>query len=235
MRTLPLVLLFLFPSYTTHAQEIPDAVVVEPHIHKVIIENEYVRVVRAMASAGATAGMHSHPPALLVSLGDARYRLTMPDGTRTIVDVQPGQTFWLDGDAHSWELIAGDSHMVAVEVKHAAGRTPPSTQPLPASDAVARDPTHHLVVFENDHVRVVDARAAPGATSPMHTHPPTVAVNLSAFRARTEAPDREPMITDGLPGEVFWYAAGGQHAWQLLAGSARVIAVEIKSARTPPR
>jgi quercetin dioxygenase-like cupin family protein len=37
-------------------------------------------------------------------------------------------------------------------------------------DAVLAAPRHHRVVFENDRVRVLDTRIAPGDTVPIHTH-----------------------------------------------------------------
>ena len=43
-----------------------------------------------------------------------------------------------------------------------------------AKDAVIVDPKVHNVLFENDHVRVFEARASYPAASPMHSHPPFV-------------------------------------------------------------
>lgn len=37
-------------------------------------------------------------------------------------------------------------------------------------DAVAAAPDHHQVIFENEHVRVLDTRVPPGETTPVHTH-----------------------------------------------------------------
>lgn len=37
-------------------------------------------------------------------------------------------------------------------------------------DAVAAAPAHHAVLFENDHVRVLDARVECGDTVPLHMH-----------------------------------------------------------------
>jgi hypothetical protein len=43
--------------------------------------------------------------------------------------------------------------------------------PWPDSlDAVVAAPAHHTVLFENEHVRVLDTRVAPGDTVPLHTH-----------------------------------------------------------------
>jgi len=101
------------------AQTAPDAVIVDPEAHQVVLDNEHVRVLQAMASTGAKSPMHSHPPLLLVSLGTARIRLTLPDGAKRILDLRPGAVIWVDATEHSWELLSGDINVVAVEVKAA--------------------------------------------------------------------------------------------------------------------
>jgi quercetin dioxygenase-like cupin family protein len=98
----------------------PDSVEIHPDVHHVLLENEHVRVFRALAAAGDTSPMHSHPPFVLISLGQARLRLTMPDGESVIFDLLPGDVRWLgDGLEHSWEVLSGEVHVVAVEVKSA--------------------------------------------------------------------------------------------------------------------
>ncbi len=37
-------------------------------------------------------------------------------------------------------------------------------------DALAAAPKHHVLLFENDTVRVLDTTVAPGETVPLHTH-----------------------------------------------------------------
>jgi len=39
-----------------------------------------------------------------------------------------------------------------------------------ALDALVAAPKHHRLLFENDRVRVLDTRIAPGDTVPLHTH-----------------------------------------------------------------
>jgi hypothetical protein len=102
------------------AEEIQDSVVADPDVHQVMFENEHVRVFRALAEAGTKSPMHSHPPMVLVSLSTARVRTMKPDGTQRILDMNPGQAIWIDGTEHSWELLAGEISVVAVEVKAAA-------------------------------------------------------------------------------------------------------------------
>lgn len=101
------------------AQTAPDATVVDPDAHQVVLENEHVRVLQVLASPGWKSPMHSHPPLLLTSIGTGRVRFTYPDGKKQIFDLRPGSVLWIDGVEHAWELLAGEVNVVAVEVKAA--------------------------------------------------------------------------------------------------------------------
>ena len=102
-----------------HADSIPDSTIADPELHQIVLENEHVRVLQGLAAAGRKSPMHSHPPFLLVSLGTARVKFTYPDGKTQILDIRPGTLLWLDGVEHSWELLAGDLNVMAIEVKSA--------------------------------------------------------------------------------------------------------------------
>ena len=101
------------------AQGVQDAIIADPEAHQVMLENDHVRVIRALAAAGYKSPMHSHPPLAVISLGTARARMTYPDGKQEILDLHPGMVFWVDGVVHSWELLAGEVNVIAVEVKAA--------------------------------------------------------------------------------------------------------------------
>ncbi len=101
------------------AEEIQDATIAAPEAHSVVMENEHVRVISALASAGHKSPMHSHPPLVIISLDTARIKLTNSDGTEVIANVRPGTVLWSDGAEHSWELLAGEINIIAVEVKSA--------------------------------------------------------------------------------------------------------------------
>jgi hypothetical protein len=60
-----------------------------------------------------------HPPFVFVSLGTARVQLTLGDGKTVMLDTFPGQVLWMDNAEHSWEILSGDIHVIAVEVKSA--------------------------------------------------------------------------------------------------------------------
>ena len=58
-----------------------------------------------------------------------------------------------------------------------------------AQDPATVDPKHYTVDFENDDVRVLRIRYAPGEKSVMHGHPKSVVVFLSECKGRFTYPD----------------------------------------------
>jgi hypothetical protein len=211
-------------------QDAMDAVAVDPSHHHVILENDHVRVFEVLAAPGDTSPMHTHPPLVLVSLDKARIRIAGPDGSPSILDLNPGTVLWLENVEHTWKLLAGQIHLFAVEVKAARGGGAPAEVRPDANEAVAVDPTHHNVVFENDHVRVFEALAATGDASPMHTHPPTIVISFDAARMRVALPDGSSSILDLHPAQAFWLE-GIEHSWEILSGPLHAFGVEIKAAR----
>ncbi len=108
------------PPAPTAEQRMGDAVSVDPNVHHVILENPHVRVFEGRVSHGGSSPMHSHPPTLLVSLDWARLRLSLPDGKSVIHDFSPGQLYWFgEGATHSWQALAGNGRVIAIEVKSA--------------------------------------------------------------------------------------------------------------------
>ena len=211
------------------AQASPDAVAVDPTHHHVLLENEHVRVFRALASPGDRSPSHTHPPFVFVGLGTARLRMATPAATNVIFDIHPEQVLWLENAEHSWEMIAGQGHVVGVEVKAAKQGTPPAAMALPATDAATVDPSAHRVVLENDYVRVLEILARAGTRSPMHSHSRGgVLISLGRSRVSLTLPDGMNALLDTHPGEVMWLDPGS-HSWEIASGESRLIAVEIKS------
>jgi hypothetical protein len=107
-------------------------------------------------------------------------------------------------------------------------RNPGSAQ-KPQHAAIV-DPDAHQVLFENEHVRVIHARASHGWESAMHSHLPMLVVNLGSGRQRVTWADGTTQIVDLNPGAVVWQGDAFDHAWELLAGEVNVILVEVQSA-----
>ncbi len=224
-------------TVSASAQTAKDAVIVDSKVHNVVFENDHVRVLEARASHPAASPMHSHPPFVFIGLETGRAKMRLPDGKSAVLDVYPGQVLWLgDGMEHAWELVSGKVRVIAVEIKSAQKPAAGALAPVArkGNDAVAVDPDVHHVLFENDHVRVFDARAVKGRKSPMHSHPPFVFVSLGTARLSLALPDGKNVMLDTYPGQVMWMD-NAEHSWEMLSGEAHVIAVEAKSALRAPQ
>ena len=225
--------LALVLSNSASAQKPPDATVIDGNVHTVLLENDHVRVIEARASLPTSSPMHSHPPLVFIGADAARVKMGLPDGKSIVFDVNPGIVSWHgDGLQHSWTLQSGRLRVIAVEVKSAAR---PSTGALPAvtrkaNDAATVDPDVHNVLFENDHVRVFDARASKGRKSPMHSHQPFVFVSLGTARVNLTPSGGKSVIFDTYPGQVIWME-DAEHSWEILSGDIHIIGVEVKSAQ----
>jgi beta-alanine degradation protein BauB len=92
---------------------------VDPSHHHVVLENDHVRVFEALAGPGESSPMHTHPPTAIISLGAARMRMTLPDGSSSIFDLHPAQALWIEDVEHSWEILSGLLQGLGVEVKAA--------------------------------------------------------------------------------------------------------------------
>jgi hypothetical protein len=101
---------------------------------------------------------------------------------------------------------------------------------MSTSHATTVDPDAHHVVFENEHVRVIQARASRGWKSAMHSHLPMLVVNLGTGRQKVTYGDGTTQIVDLNPGAVVWQEDAFDHTWELLAGEVDVVLVEVKSA-----
>jgi hypothetical protein len=232
MKALPTILaacLAAMPAIC--AGQANDAVAVDPDVHRVVLENDFIRIFDARASRGAKSPLHTHPPMVLVSLDSTRFRMTLPDGKNTIFDLDPGKALWVEGAHHGWELLAGELHTIGVEIKSAQQGNVPPTPQRRTNDAVAVDPDAHHLLFENPQVRVFEGRTSIGRRSPMHSHPPMVLVSLDWMRLKLTLPDGKNVIHDFSEGQVLWLENGGEHAWEAIAGGGRVIVIEIKAAQ----
>jgi hypothetical protein len=117
---LPVTAALLVAASVHAADRAPDAVLNDPESHVVVFENEHVRVIENLSAPGKSSPMHSHDPILIVSLSLARLKLTDRGEEPVIITLRPGEVLWLDSPEHSWEMLAGQLHVMGIEVKSAA-------------------------------------------------------------------------------------------------------------------
>src|SRR5262249_23958264 len=148
--------------------------------HKVILENDAVRILEATVPLHAREVPHTHFwPSVF-------FEQTSPKNdawkTVNIHWSQGGQSKGFDSSDH-------DRHNLLVEIKNVDCR-PEKGAELRATAAVKIHDPNISVVLENDYVRVLSVRIPPGEKDPWHTPPwPAVAVYFSLPPSQRFSPD----------------------------------------------
>lgn len=114
-----------------------DGVIAAPDHHRVLFENEHVRVLETVIVAGDVTPVHTHPAGATYVVSGTHFVRRDPDGN-VIVDTRAAdppaelpRVIWSDGTpAHTLEN-SGDEDLVviSVELKHLATLEPPGAAP----------------------------------------------------------------------------------------------------------
>ncbi len=104
-----------------------------------------------------------------------------------------------------------------------------------AQDAVAADPAHYTVEFENERVRVLRVVYGPGEKSVMHQHTDAVAVYLTDGHLRITLPDGRTGEPHVKAGQSMWHPAGAHLIENLGDGRFELVLTELKAPPAPVR
>ncbi len=95
-----------------------DPVKVAPHVYKVLLENEWVRVLEANLRKGDKSPVHWHPGSVVYSLSNGKVKVASPDGGSRVLEVKAGVARWDEPVSHSGENLGdSDIHSIIVELK----------------------------------------------------------------------------------------------------------------------
>jgi hypothetical protein len=100
-------------------EPIPDSTEMDPDGHKVVFENEHLRVLEVRSVSGQQLPTHSHPPRLVVAIRGYRIKSTDLAGNEFVIDRRAGEATWVEHEVHSAEVLIGPTHVIEVEVKGA--------------------------------------------------------------------------------------------------------------------
>ena len=93
-----------------------DPLKVDPDRHRLLLENDTVRVYETRLAPGEKNGMHYHPRNFVYSLSDARLKIMLDDGAAQEISIPAGTAAWSDPVHHSVENI-GDKEAVLLHVE----------------------------------------------------------------------------------------------------------------------
>src|SRR5438552_10756698 len=157
-----------------------DAVIAASHNHKVVLENDAVRILEATVPLHSAEVPHTHFwPSVF-------FEQTSPKD-------QPWKTLnirWSEGGpAKGLPDSDHDRHNLMIEIKNVDCQPAPP-QELPSTDAVKIHDPNITVVLENSYVRVLSVRVPAGAKEPWHTHTwPAVVVYFNLPPSQRLSPD----------------------------------------------
>jgi mannose-6-phosphate isomerase-like protein (cupin superfamily) len=103
-------------------------------------------------------------------------------------------------------------------------------------DALIAAPGEHTLIFENDKVRVLDTRIAPGARTPVHTHRWPAVHHVVSWSAFVRRDDHDAVMVDtrttGMtvePGAILWGEPLAAHTLENVGTALlHIVSVEIK-------
>jgi beta-alanine degradation protein BauB len=97
---------------------IDDIVEISPNIHKVIFENDQIRMLKVTVKPGDKVPMHTNPENINYVLRSGTLRLINPDGSAQDIDVAEGQVLPAPVGSHAVENIgATEVQTICVELK----------------------------------------------------------------------------------------------------------------------
>jgi hypothetical protein len=157
-----------------------DAVAAAPRNHKVILENDAVRVLEATVPLHSREVPHTHFwPSVFFEQTSG---VNEPWKTVSIRWSQGGPSKGFDSSDR-------DRHNLLIELKNTDCK-PAAAVDLPATDAVKIHDPNMTVVLENAYVRVLSVRVPPGEKEPWHTHTwPAMVVYFSLPPSQRLFPD----------------------------------------------
>jgi quercetin dioxygenase-like cupin family protein len=89
-----------------------------PKGHKVLLENEHVRVLEVRIKPHESSGLHSHPHCVVYQISDATVKMSTSDGKSRVVNGKQGDIVWSEGGVHEVENIGEtDDYGIIVELK----------------------------------------------------------------------------------------------------------------------
>lgn len=96
-----------------------DSMVVAPQFHKVLLENDKVRVLEVTLKPGDKIPMHSHPGGYVAyALVDSKTRFTGADGKSADREMKAGHPVWADAVTHVAENIGTSAgKVIVIELK----------------------------------------------------------------------------------------------------------------------
>ena len=202
-----------------------DPVSVSPDKYKVLLENDYVRVVEYTLKPGERDQPHTHPPKVSYVLTGGSIRVA-PDGAEPFVSVdKSGDVVFMGAvGRHTAENVGTTPiRIILFEVKRVDRPAAPR-----AEDPSIINPSSVNVRLENDSVRVLEAVLPPGFKEKQHTHPTYATYVIEGGSSRIHLTNGSTRDIELKPGQVIFSDPVTHWAENTGSSTLRLILVELR-------
>lgn len=226
------------------AADLPDITTAEAGRYATEFENDLLRVLRIRYGPGERSVPHSHPAGCGVVLAGETFSFRLPSGGMVTAEPRPKSVHCSDREVHDLVNVGGrDLEFIFFDLKdrltfdeegdprRRGGVTAADGTP----DAVAADPHHYTVEFENDKVRVLRAYYPVGDVSRMHSHPASCAIYLTGGTFRFTSPGGEVTTESREQGQVNCRPAGVHRPENIGTVGEEIVILEMKGRRSLAR
>jgi hypothetical protein len=204
-----------------------------PITQKIVLENQFVRVLELRYPPGVFESRHSHAAGVTIALSDYENETkTIPEGKVTRRPTHFGEIRWAEAVTHEARNTGStEQRVIRIELKP----NPPSPEAGKTFASVAAlDPVQLLKstvtpVLENQYVRVIESRSPPGTSEPRHRHIRGVTVALSDSEIETTSyPAGIVARQANKLGDVRWLDWREHSGRNVGKSEARIVIVEVK-------
>jgi len=203
-----------------------DPVAVSPDKYKVLLENDYVRVVDYTIKPGERDQPHTHPPKVSYVLNGGSLRIALDGADSFVATDKDGQvTFMGAVPRHTAENIGSNTvRIILFEVKRVDRPAAPH-----AEDPAVVNPSSITVRLENDSVRVMDAVLPPGFKEKQHTHPTYAFYIVEGGTVRMHYTDGSTRDAELKTGQVLFSDPVTHWAENTGSSTIRIVLVEVRN------
>lgn len=199
---------------------------------KTVEDNPRIKIISALDKPHTPTALHKHDfNRVMIYLDAADQDIQHPGEATEHLHWKAGDVAWSPAAGmHISEVMStGNLRIVEIEIKQ-----PPSSAAAKGKktiDAIATDPSHNKLIFENPQVRVFRSTRDSGDREKWHEHTGAgrVVVLLSDVSARVENADGTFHALNGAPGDAFWTPGSIKHRGANIGTrAAEMIIVEVK-------
>jgi quercetin dioxygenase-like cupin family protein len=217
MRSRLLVPVLLLTAIALTAQNSSQVeLTAEPH-HRLLLENEYVRVFHVEVPPHDATLMHAHHhDYIFVTLGASEIENDVQGKPPVTLKLQDGEARFVSGNfSHLARNLAGTPFRnVTIELlqDEAARNNPPPPWDEERGLSILHGGTQDII-FVKDGVRVTETDLQPGADLPSHHHiGPHLVVAITDLDLRNDVEGKSPVPVHLNSGEVKWVPGGFTHS-----------------------